>query len=111
MNLITIKMKKKKKKKKKKMSKRDREDDSVGPVGPVGPSGPAAPPEKKRTEEFLDLHLSELPSQSRYEQSLEHADHVVRVAVSTRAAFVITASVDGRVKFWKKKTQGIEFVK
>jgi len=28
-----------------------------------------------------------------------------------RTDFIITASCDGHVKFWKKETEGIEFVK
>ncbi|KAJ2556790.1 Peptidyl-prolyl cis-trans isomerase cyp15 [Coemansia sp. RSA 1933] len=39
-----------------------------------------------------------------------HRDTVSHVAV-TSTGFVITMSVDGRVKFWKKRDKGIEFVK
>ena len=31
--------------------------------------------------------------------------------VSCRTDFIITASSDGHVKFWKKQEQGVEFVK
>jgi peptidylprolyl isomerase domain and WD repeat-containing protein 1 len=61
--------------------------------------------------EFQELYLAALPNQARYEQSFMHAEHVTHVAVAQATAFVITASTDGRVKFWKKKTEGIEFVK
>ncbi len=60
--------------------------------------------------EFQDLYLAALPNQARYEQSFMHAEHVTHVVVSA-SDFVVTASADGRVKFWKKKTVGIEFVK
>lgn len=33
------------------------------------------------------------------------------VLLASRTDFIITASVDGHVKFWKKQEEGIEFVK
>lgn len=39
-----------------------------------------------------------------------HRDVVTHVAVSA-AEFLITASADGHLKFWKKKPSGIEFAK
>lgn len=39
-----------------------------------------------------------------------HRDHVTHVVV-TSSDFVITASRDGQLKFWKKMQKGIEFVK
>ncbi|MBW0486464.1 hypothetical protein O181_026179 [Austropuccinia psidii MF-1] len=60
------------------------------------------------------LHLKHLPSAERYHRSFMHRDVVSWVTV-TRTQFVITASVDGHVKFWTKKEAnegpGIEFVK
>jgi peptidylprolyl isomerase domain and WD repeat-containing protein 1 len=95
------------------MSKRDREGPAVGHVGPPRPDvGPAAPPEKKEKKlEFQDLYLAGLPNQSRYETSFMHADHVTHTLVTNGTDFVVTGSADGRVKFWKKKSVGIEFVK
>jgi peptidylprolyl isomerase domain and WD repeat-containing protein 1 len=40
-----------------------------------------------------------------------HRDTVAWVVVTPETDFVITASVDGVVKFWKKVAEGIEFVK
>ena len=40
-----------------------------------------------------------------------HRDIITHVAVSKPLDFVITASCDGHVKFWKKMLTGIEFVK
>ncbi len=40
-----------------------------------------------------------------------HAAHVTHVAVAQLTAFVVTGSSDGRIKFWKKKSEGVEFVK
>ncbi|KAJ2391672.1 Peptidyl-prolyl cis-trans isomerase cyp15, partial [Coemansia sp. RSA 2559] len=45
-----------------------------------------------------------------YEKSYMHRDTVSHIAV-TNTGFVITMSTDGRVKFWKKRDKGIEFVK
>lgn len=39
-----------------------------------------------------------------------HRDIITHVVV-TKTEFVITASCDGHVKFWKKMEEGIEFVK
>lgn len=47
-----------------------------------------------------------------YEQSYMHRD-VVTHAVMTPCGtdFLVTASSDGHVKFWKKMPEGVEFVK
>lgn len=39
-----------------------------------------------------------------------HRD-VITHLVATKTDFVITASIDGHIKFWKKMEEGIEFVK
>ena len=51
-----------------------------------------------------------MPCSDRYERSYMHRDDVSHVAV-TKTDFIITASCDGHVKFWKKMDLGIEFVK
>ncbi|KAJ1732145.1 Peptidyl-prolyl cis-trans isomerase cyp15 [Coemansia sp. Benny D160-2] len=68
---------------------------------------------KKRAldSQSLDRRSLEcLPSASMYEKSYMHRDNVTYVSV-TKTGFVITMSADGRVKFWKKRDKGIEFVK
>lgn len=60
--------------------------------------------------EFEKLYLENLPDAECYEKSYMHRD-VVSHVVCTKSDFVITASVDGHVKFWKKTEEGIEFVK
>jgi peptidylprolyl isomerase domain and WD repeat-containing protein 1 len=48
----------------------------------------------------------------RYSKSLMHKDQVASVTVAPSPAdFVITTSIDGVVKFWKKTATGIEFAK
>lgn len=49
-------------------------------------------------------YLSNLPSADRYFKSLMHRDTVNSVTVTPRSNFVITTSVDGWVKFWKKSS-------
>jgi hypothetical protein len=46
----------------------------------------------------------------RYEKSYMHRDTISHVVMSSRD-FLITASVDGHLKFWKKMPGSIEFVK
>jgi peptidylprolyl isomerase domain and WD repeat-containing protein 1 len=40
-----------------------------------------------------------------------HRDNVAFVTMTPSTDFMITTSVDGVVKFWKKMAEGIEFVK
>ncbi|KAB2606542.1 peptidyl-prolyl cis-trans isomerase CYP71-like [Pyrus ussuriensis x Pyrus communis] len=77
----------------------------------VGP-GPPPPPRSrpKRPLQFEHAYLDALPSALMYEKSYMHRDVVTHVAVSS-ADFVVTGSIDGHLKFWKKKAVGIEFAK
>lgn len=45
-----------------------------------------------------------------YEKSYMHRDTLTAIVV-TSTDFLLTASADGVVKFWKKEVQGLEFVK
>ncbi|MGH0162249.1 UNVERIFIED_CONTAM: hypothetical protein FKN15_047684 [Acipenser sinensis] len=61
--------------------------------------------------EFERVYLDNLPSAAMYERSYMHRDVITHIAC-TKTDFIITASHDGHVKFWKKKEDaGIEFVK
>lgn len=86
-------------------------DDDVGPSLPP----PSAPPKKKdrkrRRLEHEQAYLAALPCAENYEQSFMHRDVVTHVIVTPRTNFILTASADGHVKFWRKWTKGIEFVK
>ena len=81
------------------------------------------------------LYLEKLPSASMYERSYMHRDVVTHLSVARWVStavvlaglvrpspspplpcvlstdFLITGSMDGHVKFWKKQETGIEFVK
>ncbi|KAJ3681569.1 hypothetical protein LUZ60_016058 [Juncus effusus] len=82
----------------------DEEEAMIGP-GPVAPR-----PKHKRPLQFEQAFLDSLPSAHMYEKSYMHRDVVTHVAVSS-ADFFITGSIDGHLKFWKKKPLGIEFAK
>jgi peptidylprolyl isomerase domain and WD repeat-containing protein 1 len=56
-------------------------------------------------------YLDRLPSSIRYTKSFMHRDTLSFVTVTPFTDFIITTSVDGVVKFWKKQASGIEFVK
>jgi peptidylprolyl isomerase domain and WD repeat-containing protein 1 len=85
------------------------DDDDYGPSLPVEVGAPPAA-KKRKTLAFQKLYLAMLPSAERYEKSYMHRDVVTHVAVS-KTEFILTASVDGQVKFWKKQPVGVEFVK
>ncbi|KAJ3308521.1 Peptidylprolyl isomerase domain and WD repeat containing protein 1 [Boothiomyces sp. JEL0838] len=106
------------------MTKRDLEeessDDDFGPK-PAGEEEDQVGPlpveiKKRRGIQLLiqvdheELYLSNLPNTDSYEVSLMHRDTVILVFI-TKTDFLITCSVDGHVKFWKKTEKGIEFVK
>ena len=87
------------------------ENDSDSEDGFVGPSiSDAAPVKKKRVLEYESVFLDRLPEGENYERSFMHRDTVTQVLV-TATDFVVTASQDGHIKFWKKQEVGIEFVK
>ena len=78
----------------------------------IGPALPSSMPKKKRRKlPYEKLYISALPSSSRYSKSLMHKDQVSFVTMTPFTDFLITASIDGVVKFWKKVAVGIEFVK
>lgn len=74
--------------------------------------GPELPAQKKRKIlQFEEQYLQRLPLSDMYEKSYMHKDWVNHVVFASFTDFLITASVDGVVKFWKKIDQGIEFAK
>lgn len=82
-------------------------DDDFGPALPG-----SIPPKKKRKLPYEALYVEALPKGSRYSKSLMHKDQVATVTVARSPLdFVITTSIDGFVKFWKKNATGIEFAK
>lgn len=77
----------------------------------IGPSvSDMAQPKKKKYLPHEKLYLENLPCAESYERSYMHRDAITHCLVTT-TDFIITASVDGHIKFWKKVELGIEFVK
>eukprot|EP01028_Stygiella_incarcerata_P008478 TRINITY_DN368_c4_g1_i1.p1 TRINITY_DN368_c4_g1~~TRINITY_DN368_c4_g1_i1.p1 ORF type:complete len:692 (+),score=228.01 TRINITY_DN368_c4_g1_i1:105-2180(+) len=67
---------------------------------------------RKMEIEMERLHLENIPSSSLYEISWMHREPIVHVLFVPLVDFLITGSVDGVVKFWKKQSDAsIEFVK
>ncbi|ORX39736.1 peptidyl-prolyl cis-trans isomerase [Kockovaella imperatae] len=94
----------------------DSSDEEIGPMPSAGGDGvneSSNGKRKKKKRAVLPherLYLDHLPDTDRYYKSFMHRDVVNYVAV-TRTNFVITTSIDGHLKLWKKQDQGIEFVK
>lgn len=81
-------------------------DDDFGPALPS-----AAPKKKRRKLPYEKLYVSALPVSPRYSKSLMHKDQLSFVTITPLTDFLITSSIDGVVKFWKKVAVGIESVK
>ena len=88
---------------------RDEDSSSDDDMGPQLPS--AAPKKKRRVLPYEKLYISALPKSSRYSKSLMHKEQLAFLTMTPLTEFLITTSVDGVVKFWKKVADGIEFVK
>jgi peptidylprolyl isomerase domain and WD repeat-containing protein 1 len=85
----------------------DSSDDDFGPALP----SEVAPKKKRRKLPFENIYVNALPVSAKYSKSLMHKDQLSFITVAPYTDFVITSSVDGFVKFWKKMAEGIEFVK
>ncbi|PKC13234.1 peptidyl-prolyl cis-trans isomerase cyp15, partial [Rhizophagus irregularis] len=79
-------------------------------IGPAIPIAIETPKKKKRVLMHERTYLERLPSADMYERSYMHRD-VLSFVATTATDFIITTSVDGHLKFWKKNDKGIEFVK
>jgi peptidylprolyl isomerase domain and WD repeat-containing protein 1 len=55
--------------------------------------------------------VAALPTAQRYFKSLMHREQLCFTTLTPHTDFLITSSIDGVVKFWKKDFGGIEFVK
>ncbi|KAH7638367.1 hypothetical protein HUG17_2400 [Dermatophagoides farinae] len=78
-------------------------------------SGPETPPplpnKRRKVIPFEKIYLDNLPQSEAYERSYMHRDPIKFVLVARNTHFIVTASIDGHIKFWKKKAIGVEFVK
>ncbi|KAF3005747.1 hypothetical protein E8E13_006750 [Curvularia kusanoi] len=88
------------------------DDDSSSDDDDFGPALPStAPKKKKRKLPYEKLYVAALPAAQRYSKSLMHRDQLCFTTFTPYTDFLITSSIDGVVKFWKKDFGGIEFVK
>ncbi|KAI5121089.1 hypothetical protein M0805_008602 [Coniferiporia weirii] len=92
-----------------------RDDDSDDDIGPmpmvVDEAEEKAVRKKRKVLPHEKLYLSHLPNADRYAKSFMHRDVINFVSVTRGTDFVVTTSVDGHLKLWKKQELGIEFVK
>lgn len=78
----------------------------------MGPQLPTeAPKKKRRVLPHEKLYIAALPRSVRYSRSLMHKEQILFAHWTPITDFLITSSIDGVVKFWKKLADGIEFVK
>ena len=109
----------------------DSDDSDAGPPVPLGgvvadeeedaDAGPAVTPsevttvaraKRRRVVPHERSYVDALPSAAMYEFSYMHRDVVTHVVCTPGGTdFIITASADGVIKFWKKIPKEIEFAK
>ncbi|USW57819.1 Putative cyclophilin-type peptidyl-prolyl cis-trans isomerase domain-containing protein [Septoria linicola] len=85
-------------------------DSSEDDFAPALPSA-EAPKKKRRKLPYEKQYVAAMPSATRYSKSLMHKDQLSFCTFTPHTDFLITSSIDGYVKFWKKTSGGIEFVK
>ncbi|KAI9291269.1 hypothetical protein K502DRAFT_336273 [Neoconidiobolus thromboides FSU 785] len=83
----------------------DNDNDDIGPM-------PTQDQNQKKRKVLLheNLYLKEIPKCEMYERSYMHRDQLSMI-LNCPNDFIVTASLDGHIKFWKKTKQGIEFIK
>lgn len=104
----------------------DDSDDEIGPM-PDAPSVEVSKGRKKKRAVLSHerIYLENLPDTDRYTKSFMHRADINFVTMTKsvplkylnklkliyRTGFLLTTSVDGHLKLWKKQEAGIEFVK
>ncbi|KAM6494314.1 hypothetical protein JOM56_010675 [Amanita muscaria] len=85
------------------------DDDDVGPM-PMPDANNNSMKKKRKILPHERVYLEHLPNANQYYRSFMHRD-VLNFCVITKTEFLITTSIDGHLKLWKKQDEGIEFVK
>ena len=76
------------------------------------PSAPPPPPKRPSPLHAQhSLHLSRLPSAALYERSYLHREQLTHLLLTPLTSFLLTASRDGVLKWWKKVKGTITFVR
>jgi len=86
------------------------DDEDVGPARPVKQPEKRVKKKKVYPPNYFQVSENRLPSADMYEKSFMHRDVITHIVMS-KTQFLITASRDGNIKFWKKQFGGIEFAK
>ncbi|CAK5270185.1 unnamed protein product [Mycena citricolor] len=84
-------------------------DDELGPM-PLPADAEGTVKKKRKVLPHEKLYLDHLPDADQYYKSFMHRDTISFTFV-TKTDFIITTSIDGHLKLWKKQDAGIEFVK
>lgn len=87
------------------------DDDEMGPALPSAAEAKAPQKRKRRKLAHEKQYIASLPSSTRYFKSLMHKDQLAFCTFTPHTNFLITSSTDGYVKFWKKVSGAVEFVK
>lgn len=87
------------------------DSDSEDDLGPALPTSDVPKKKRRRRLPHEAQYVAALPSATRYFKSLMHKDQLSFCTVTPHTDFLITSSIDGYVKFWKKVSAGVEFVK
>lgn len=66
---------------------------------------------RRRRSDFEQVFLDNFASAELYEKSYMHRDVICQIASSSQTNFIVTGSIDGHIKLWKKLYIGIEFIK
>ncbi|KDQ09914.1 hypothetical protein BOTBODRAFT_36728 [Botryobasidium botryosum FD-172 SS1] len=88
----------------------DDSDDDIGPLPMPEETDVGTRKKKRKVLPHERLFLDHLPSADRYSKSFMHRD-VINFVTVTKTDFIITTSLDGHLKLWKKQELGIEYVK
>ncbi|KAG6855549.1 hypothetical protein H0H87_001249 [Tephrocybe sp. NHM501043] len=88
----------------------EQDDDDDDDVGPMPMPADAGVKKKRKVLPHERLYLDHLPDTDQYYKSFMHRE-TINFCVVTKTDFLITTSVDGHLKLWKKQEEGIEFVK
>jgi peptidylprolyl isomerase domain and WD repeat-containing protein 1 len=67
--------------------------------------------EEIKTKKKKTYNTDKLPTGLMYEKSYMHKKRITHIEVAPTTSFIISASIDGIIKFWKKKETDIDFVK
>ncbi|KAG8809640.1 hypothetical protein FRC19_005103 [Serendipita sp. 401] len=92
---------------------RDEQDDEASSgdeMGPMPVPDSQVVKKKRKVLPHEKIYLEHLPSSNQYHKSFMHRD-IVNFVTVTKTEFIITTSIDGHLKLWKKQEEGIEFVK